>query len=260
MVKKRRWLKYIGIGTAACLFLCGCGNEIPQMTRQQQSMVTEYATGMVLKYTSNYHDKINRKVGDEELQISSDGELVDDASPVSQTGEESVGQTQPNADAETMTDAPVIPTTEETDAEGIEPAQLSLEEVLMLAPAFHITYDGYEICDAYSGENEEELAFEMAASPGKKLLVLKFLVSNVSGQEQVLDVFSQNAKVRVTAGGEVQSALVTMLGNDLLTVSDTMEADASGIYVVIAQIAEDSVVEDIQFSVSCQGNRAQYQF
>lgn len=260
IVKKERFAVCAGVCYAAGTLLCGCGNEIPQMTLQQQNMVTEYATGIVLKHSSNFHDKLSfSEIGEEMLPQTEMETTVKDA------------ETAQEVDVTKTDDAPdggnvqeeVLParsgqTQSDDGAESV--ASLSLEEVLLQAPAFQITYDGYEICDAYSGEDEGAFAFEMTASPNKKLLVLKFNIVNVSGQEQHLDVLPKNAKAKITVAGSTQNALVTMLDNDLLTADTILNPDEEKIFVMIAQIDEDSIAGDIQLSVSCQGNRAQYMY
>ena len=43
----------------AMISLVGCGNQIPDMTQEQQALVVEYAAGEILKY-----DKIIYVLGD----------------------------------------------------------------------------------------------------------------------------------------------------------------------------------------------------
>ena len=245
--------------------LTGCGNEIPSMSQQQQNMVVEYATGTLLKYSGSYHNKmIRRESAEEESAVmSEEQENAAQTETVQQdladTGSESADGT--DAQTEMPDDVPVISANEVADAQSLQSsAPLSLAEVLSLAQDFRIAYNSYEICDAYSGADEGDIAFQMTASAGKKLLVLKFDVTNISGQEQLLDVFSQNAKAKVSAAGNTQNALLTMLDNDLLTASTMMMPDETATYVIVTQISEDSVVDGVLLTVTCQGNSTQYQF
>ena len=60
-----------------------------------------------------------------------------------------------------------------------------------------IVFSGYKFAGA-DPENEEEAAFVIPASSGKKLLVLEFMVVNTSEQEQEIDILSLNAIYGVT--------------------------------------------------------------
>ena len=46
----------------AMISLVGCGNQIPDMTQEQQALVVEYAAGEILKYDKNYSSKLNAEV------------------------------------------------------------------------------------------------------------------------------------------------------------------------------------------------------
>ena len=224
-------------------------------------MIAEYATGTLLKYSENYHDKMipienpDQTIDPEDNQESTkENETVSPDNHLTDTTETESNDHLGNDEKDEQDDMPVI------SANDVEPqVSLALPDLLQ-TPGFSIEYDGYEICDAYSGADEGELAFEMTASAGRKLLVLKFCVSNVSGQDQFFDVFSKNAKIKVTAAGETQSALLTMLDNDLLMASANMMAGESSTYVVVTQVKEESLVDSIQMSVNCQGSSGQYQY
>ena len=79
-----------------------------------------------------------------------------------------------------------------------------------------ITYTGYEICDSYPEQGEEDLYFSVEAGTGKKLLVLQVAVTN-PGQEQVEfdTLHKQNIKYRVMLNGaDRHQVMLTMLDND----------------------------------------------
>jgi len=252
---------YVSVCLVICVLLSGCGNEIPQMTDEQQNMIAEYATGTLLKYSGNYHDKmIRRENPDEAEPADSETDLIDEEESEKDLSDEHLTENaeieSKDSSGENEADIPDdVPAISANDV-AAQPS-FSLPELLQ-TPGFSVEYDGYEICDAYSGADEGELAFEMTASAGRKLLVLKFLVTNVSGQDQFFDVFSQSAKVKVTAAGETQGALLTMLDNDLLTASANMGAGETATYVVVVQVKEESTVDSIQMSVNCQGNTGKY--
>lgn len=42
-------VKVVSLILTACLFLGGCGNQIPQMTEEEQEVITEYLCQYVFK-------------------------------------------------------------------------------------------------------------------------------------------------------------------------------------------------------------------
>ena len=161
--------------------------------------------------------------------------------------QENLPDTEPETEPETEEADTLAPSVSDNDA--TIPVSISLATLLQ-TPGFEIVCDGYELCDSYSGADEGELAFEMSASPHKKLLVLKFKVTNVSGQDQVFDVLSKGARARVRAAGGSQGALLTLLENDLLTASMTMAADQSRIFVILSQVDEGSIVDSVELHLT----------
>lgn len=237
-------VKVVSLILTACLFLGGCGNQIPQMTEEEQEVITEYAASMFLKYTEGYEDKIYK-----EVEETAEPEEVDEP--------EEVLEEEP-APEETTEDAPEI-TVSENEIEAVQAAPLA--EFLGVS-AFTMEYEGVEICDSYSGAAEGELAFGMTATPGKKLLITKFAVTNPGEAEQVLDLFSKNVKAKVSAAGMTQNALLTMLDNDLLTADTTIAAGESRTFVIAVEIPQEKETEvsGVSVSLSYEGKSADYSF
>ncbi|MDE6714798.1 MAG: hypothetical protein K2K20_13820 [Lachnospiraceae bacterium] len=63
------------VGAVLMMSLSGCGNAIPDMTEEQQSMVTEYAAQLLLKYDANYQSTILT----EEQSREAEEDLIRDA-------------------------------------------------------------------------------------------------------------------------------------------------------------------------------------
>ena len=242
--------KLITIGLLACLFLSGCGNAIPELTEEQQNMVTEYAVGTVLKYSANYEDKIICK----ELKKTE----------VAETEEAEQNQPQENTEAESDTaDVPTVSVNEIVDAPALSvnetASAMSINSFLGLE-GFSVEFQGSEVCDAYSGAEEEAVAFELQAGEGKKLLVLKYAVTNTTSQEQNFDLLSKNVKAKISVAGSNRSALLTMLENDFLHADTVIGANETGTFVILTEINEETEVGTIGLTLTCDGEKAKYTY
>ena len=101
-----------------------------------------------------------------------------------------------------------------------------------------LEFTGKEICDSYPGESE---AFAISATDGKKLLVLKFAITNTSEQETKVDLLSTQTKYRIAVDGErSKKALTTMLPYDMAFYVDTLSAGSSAETVLITEVDADS--------------------
>ncbi len=97
-----------------------------------------------------------------------------------------------------------------------------------------LEYTGQEICDSYPGESE---AFAVSATEGKKLLVLKFSITNTLEQEVRVDLLSTEIIYRISVDGErSRRALTTMLPNDMAFYADTLSAGASAEAVLVTEV------------------------
>ena len=156
----------------AMISLVGCGNQIPDMTQEQQALVVEYAAGEVLKYDKNYRSKLN-------VEVLSEPEALDaqEGAP-EQAPEPEQEQPVQGAQQEPIAAAQEVPVIEK---------QATIEELLGL-PDVTFTYTGYELCDTYPMDQSEKAYFYMSATEGKKLLVLKFQARNNSEAEFILNM------------------------------------------------------------------------
>jgi hypothetical protein len=99
-------------------------------------------------------------------------------------------------------------------------------------------YTGYEIAEEYPQQGED-LFFVMDAAEGKRLLVLKFMVSNVSDTEAVLDMSETGIRFKIAVDGEEKNALTTMLLNDFAYYQGTIAPGESTELVLVSEIPEE---------------------
>ena len=239
----------IMVGLSACLLLSGCGNAIPELTEVQQDMITEYAVGTVLKYSANYDDKIIRK----ELEKTEEAE----AEVTEQEQQESVEEEKeelrvPEISEEEQQDVPTVSANESAPSQSLE--------TFLATDGFRVEFQESEICDAYSGADDDVVAFELKASEGNHLLVLKYSVSNITDQEQQFDVLSKNVKAKISAAGNNRSALLTMLDNDLLHADTMIAANETRTFVILTEIKADAEVGEIVLTLVNNGEKAKYTY
>ena len=237
------------IGLSACILLSGCGNAIPELTEVQQNMITEYAVGTVLKYSANYDDKIMRRDIEQTEGLQVEAVIQEEQEVV----EESTVELQsPEVGEDDRSDNPIV--------SANEPIAIQTLDGFLSLDGFKVEFQGSELCDAYSGEGDEAIAFELKANEGKRLLVLKYLVTNMTEQEQQFDVLSQNVKAKIAVAGNNRSALLTMLENDLLHADTIVGAKESGTFVILAEIKADAEVEEIVLTLIRDGEKAKFTY
>lgn len=205
-------------GAVLMMSLSGCGNAIPDMTEEQQSMVTEYAAQLLLKYDANYQSTILT----EEQSLEAEEELIRDAELAVLVQEQQAMQqaavgNQNNGGRE------------DTSEPG-EPVYTDMDSFLGLSGSVEIEYAGYLVCDSYpvGTEGNDWQGVARATSSNSKLVVFTFTLKNVSGSDYMLDMASLGAKFTFRINGNITKAsLTTLLTNDLIMYQDTIPAGES---------------------------------
>lgn len=213
--------------------LTGCGSTMPDLTQEEIDIISEYAVGILLKYDKNHGSR---------LVDTSEYENVVEEAP------EEIPEVEPEQEQE--------PEIAENDAEvvdvsqDIETASLpsTIEEYYGIE-GVTFQYLGYDLTDSYPpGADGEDIFFAMDATEGSQLLVLRFMATNVTSSDLILNMMDYGVKFRISVNGEAgQSALTTMLLDDLQTYKDILPAGYSVELVSIVEIPQSSSVETIDF-------------
>ncbi len=220
-------------GAVVMISLGGCGNAIPDMTEEQQNMVTEYAAQLLLKYDANYRSTILT----EEQSREAEEELIRDAELAALVQQQ---QAMQQAEKEDEKD------NEETDspAEPDAPVYTDIDDFLGLSDSVDIEYAGYLVCDSYpeSTEVNDWQGVARATSSNSKLVVFTFTLTNVSGADYTLDMASLGAKFSFKINGEItKTSLTTLLTNDLVMYRNTIPAgEAADAVLLIEMPAADT--------------------
>ena len=116
----------------------------------------------------------------------------------------------------------------------------SMEDFFGLPEGVSITYEDYMVADSYPEDGVEDDYFALDASMGKKLLVLRFHLTNGSEQEETIDLLNTNSRYIITVNDSIRAnALTTMLPNDMSTYAETLEPGQTQELVLLLEVNED---------------------
>lgn len=223
----------IGIVISTC-FLAGCGSQMPDMTKEQEKAVGEYAAILLLQHDANNRSRL--------VDLS----LVETeaAKPEKEEPEEE------QAAAEEGTSAETIPVTEVKQEGNADVG--SMEAFWDLPAGVTIAYQEEKICESYPEEASGAGYFSLDAAEGKKLLVLQFQISNQSEEDEDICLMHPGAVYKVKVNGNTYNALTTMLMNDMTTYIDTLKAHETQEVVMLAEIAAEQLenVSDISLKLT----------
>ncbi len=222
-----------------CLGLAGCGeNVIPSLTDEQLQSIGEYTAITLMKYDASNRSRLVPLFGDWE---SNDSEQeVTPAPDQQEPPEEGTAGDTPTADV---------------------PAQqgpASMEEMLKLPEGVSVNYLGAGLYDKYP-DDEEIGGLAMTATEGKKLLVLNFQFANGTGQEQTVDIASQNVTFRINVNGDYnRNAMMALLLNDMSMLQETIPAGESREAVLIIEVGQASMEEISSIALSLKNDENVY--
>lgn len=205
------------------IIMTGCGNNIPELTAEQQDLVVEYAAGTLLKYDKGHTDRL---LGLSELEAIEEkrNAMEKEITAASEEKKEDAAEQE----------VTVIDHTQEI-GETIS----SIEDFLQIEQ-ITFNYAGYEITDDYPNQEQgEELFFVINATTGKKLLVLKFRAENLSETDAELDMNQKEVRFKIVIDGEEKNTLTTMLLNDMRYYKGVIGAGESRELVLVTEVPEE---------------------
>lgn len=218
---------------APALLLNGCAeNKIPEMSREEEALVVEYAAMTLLKYDTEYVEKLV-ELPEEEQMVNE--QLSEEQQPPMEKPD--ALPEEPEAGSGRMDGQGNHDITEENSSQTLSSAEtvLGLHEV-------SLTYTGYEV-DEFYPKNGNEIYFMMNATDGCQLLVLKFDLKNLSEQEQEISITPGAVRIKIVLNGSEKNALTTMLLNDMATYQGTLAPEESTELVVVGEYKNEELQE-----------------
>lgn len=223
----------------AVFLFTGCGNNIPELSVEQQQAVGEYAAMVLLKYDADHRSRLVdlSLIPEETLDEKEVPEMT--LSNTENTAENTSQGMRP------VEDTPVI----DMGQAAAEGGAGSMEDCMGLPEGITVQYQGMKVMASYPEDGQADDYFTLDAAPGKSLLVLNFSLSNQAQSEQNIDLLNQDLIFKVTVNGNyTRAALMTMLMNDMSTYVGSLPAGGSEELVLLIEV--DQEVADSISSIS----------
>lgn len=212
----------------------GCGQlvEMPELSEEETQLVTEYATGLMLKYDTKYSEKF---LSEEELEKQKQKEIEN--LEKKRAYEEAAANYLTNVKKEEESQS------SQTGSQGGDEGTQSSENVVENIAAFYgidgayVSYSGYTLCDSYPESGD--MLLSMDATPGKQLLVLNFDVINTSGSDINFDMFYRSPVFSLSVNGEKRiHNQSTLLLDDMEAYAGTISANESVPMVLVFEVSD----------------------
>lgn len=239
---KKRLLGISCVLAMSVSLLTGCGNAIPDMTAQQEEVITQYAADILVQSKSG-----NTRLIDTAAETARRQEIAKKAAAV-QAKIEAAKKEKEAAKESAQAKLDQTPVTNATGVTETAAAAETLSSVGDLSAflslnGLTVAYQGCELASSYTDQSEEDQQWSPSidATAGKQLLIVKLAVSNPTTADVMADVVSQNPVFRLVAneqdGG---TTLMTMLLSDFSLLQENIPAGATENYVLITQVSSDT--------------------
>ncbi len=258
LMRRKRQLSVI-IAALSVMLLGGCGDEIPELTPEQQELVTEYSAALLLKYDSNSPSRLLP----EGTVVSID--FVDPNNPDARSAEIIPEDMAVEEYSDISVDSEPAHTSDETYVTDVVTGESSGPTSygegftgFLAGTGADMAYSGrYEILDSYPEGESANPYFTVDASAGNKLLILHFDLLNPTGDDIDVNLSSLNLRYRVSLnGGKNKFVMTTLLGNDLLSYAGTIPAASSQDIVAVCEVSEEEAanIQTIDFTIRSDSN------
>lgn len=233
-MQKKKKLAIAGIVLLGASMLSGCG--IVDMTEAESRLIAGYAADVLIRYDKSYVERFAED--DDSMKVEPDS-IQAEATPTP-------------APTEQPTEVPTVAPTEIVADDNMmapehDKAQVVVQE---MSPAkvgeifglngIEITYAGCQNLQSYPVTEADQLAFQVEATNGNKLLVYSFDLTNVLSNPQNCNLIGQNLKFRIRINGtDMLNAQKTLLLDDLSQLNLVLNPREAKRGVIVCQVAGD---------------------
>lgn len=230
------------------MFLTAC-TSIPSLTEEQEEMVSEYATALLLKYDSENHSRlvdttpykteyetaVSQYESEKAAYYSAKQKEEDKRREETLAQENANSSTRPSHDG--TGGATVI---DKTDIESV----LGLKDIT-------ITCTGFDITDIYP-KTEKDLILTISGTKSADLLIIYLDVTNTAASSQTVDIASiQNPfKISVNGGGYALSLTTLVLEDDITTFNGTIGSGETRHLVLISEVKKGTTISKLNLRVT----------
>ncbi len=225
------------------VFLTGCGDVI-ELTDTETRLIAEYAGELLLKYDRNFDDrivegeKIEKEMEAEALENPETAPTTEIVEPDTEATTEDVNQNKGNELNSNIDDSQEADDTTSQDEKKVG-TESDIARILGLE-GLSITFKDYITTNRYPDSDAGEQIMYLDASKGYQLLVLRFNISNVSGDTIKFTMLDEEVDYKLVCNGKnAANPMLTILLNDLCTMESVVSPQESQEGVLIFQISDD---------------------
>lgn len=262
MSKNGRFLTLIII---AALLLSGCA-QVPQLTEEQNDMVTEYAAALLLKYDSENHTRLvdyedyraryenakaiydaSKQKYEEEI-VKAEEERRKEAENALNNLDQYANDTRPSGESDSTNEGRGDGGRKDGTGGATVIDSISLDKYLDL-DNFSVDYAGFDVMKDYP-EDGSDIGFVASASSGGELLITYFNVTNNNSYDVDVDLLHKVETVSFSINGEAfKNYFMTLLDDDLTLLLDKFAPGETKRLVIVSEVKEGTIVDSIRMNI-----------
>lgn len=213
----------------------GCISAIPEMSPEEEALVTTYMADLLLKYDKNYQSAY---MDEEEV---SEAIVKEEAGRIKAEEIKKAEEAAKKAEEEENTPEDIV--VEENPVSG---DITNLSEYLDMAGAT-VEYLGYETVTRYP--DTDEIGFAMTPTDGNELVVLKFNMVNLSSSDLEVDMMSKDHSFVVYLNNTRHVVLNTFLENDISLFQGVLPIETGQELVMIIEKPSGETIKTMELEV-----------
>ena len=248
--------------------LTGCGETVPELTKEQETAISEYAVELITKHSKESDNRIQRPEETPEDTVFEEGRFEEEP----EEAEGSIDQASESTDASDAssydssshtTDSPDGVSSHDADSSddfGEENTEVPVYSERSIDQIFGtsdvaISYNGYEVMETYAPESNSY--FSLTATRGKKFVALYFNISNLT--DHVVNINMNLLDVKYSFGdanGKKKKLEHTVTAKDIYSYVGDLEPGQTDTLVGLVEMVESDIeqIETPVLSVEYGGN------
>lgn len=245
-MKKNR-LAAGALALAVSVTACGCGEQIYEMTEEEEAVVVHYAAHAVSKFNKKQSEGIEDVAVLKALRELKEQEAEERRKQQAQEEQQKQEEEQkPAADS-----GQAEPSSGEQNTQP-EANYVPLKQALKLGSGMNAIYRSYELASSYQASQ----SYMVRANSGNELLILHVNLKNSGSKTAECNILSKMPAFRLTINDELSvSADTTILLNDLGTYQGRIRAGEKARTVLVFQVQKGAVksVDSMDLEVTMNG-------
>lgn len=250
-MKKNR-LAAGALAFAVSITACGCGDQVYEMTNEEESVIVHYSAHAVTKFNKRQSEGVKDIALLKALQEQREKEAQERREQAQEEEQSKKQEQQKEEEQTTASDNGQTQTPAAQPEVGEQTKTVSLKRALKLGNGLGAVYRRYEIVSAYQASQ----SYMVRADSGNELLVLHVNLRNDGKKAAECDILSKMPSFHLTINGELNTnADTTILLNDLGTYQGRIGAGEKEHTVLIFQIKKGAVqsIDSMDLEVTING-------